>query len=249
MIFSSSNPLAFFLVFCRIGACLMVAPGFASERVPVRVRLLIAVAASLALFPGLAGSIAQALSGATIDRMLLFGAREFLVGVAFGLLARFFFLALETLITTVNMTIGLGNIFSAAVDAEATPALSTFIVTAALTLMFLTDQHLELLQGIFLSYRLAPIADTFSRAYFLSDFGETLSEAYVLALRISSPFLLFAIVVNLGFGFLARLTPQAPIYFISAPFMIVAGLYSVLLVSGDFLPAFAGQFGSWLRHG
>lgn len=249
MIFSSTNPVAIFLVFCRIGACLMIAPGFASERVPVRVRLLIAVAVSLALFPSLAGAIAETLAGATVDRMVLMGAREFLVGVAFGLLARFFFLALETLITTVNMTIGLGNIFSAAVDTEPTPALSTFIVTAALTLMFLTDQHLELIHGIFSSYQIAPLSDSFSKTYFLSDFGETLAQAYVLALRISSPFLLFAIVVNLGFGFLARLTPQAPVYFISAPFMIVAGLYAILLVSGDFLAVFSGQFGSWLRHG
>ena len=243
------DPLAFFLIFCRIAACLMVAPGFASERVPVRVRLLIAVAVSVAIFPSLATSIGDAVAGVTIERMVLFGAHEFLIGVVFGLLARFYFLALETLLTTVNMTIGLGNIFSAAIDAEPSPALSTFIITCAITIMFLSDQHLELVHGIFLSYRIAPFSDTFSRANFLSDIGETLSESYVLALRISSPFLLFAIVVNLGFGFLARLTPQAPIYFISAPFMIVAGLYSILLSSTDFLTGFSAQFGAWLRHG
>jgi flagellar biosynthesis protein FliR len=40
-----------FLAFCRIGGCLMLMPGFSSSRVPVHVRLFIAVALTLALAP------------------------------------------------------------------------------------------------------------------------------------------------------------------------------------------------------
>jgi flagellar biosynthetic protein FliR len=43
--------LATFLLFCRIGACLMVMPGFSSPRVPMRVRLFVAIAVTLALAP------------------------------------------------------------------------------------------------------------------------------------------------------------------------------------------------------
>ena len=37
--------LAAFLIFCRIGACLMLMPGFSSARVPLQVRLFVAVGA------------------------------------------------------------------------------------------------------------------------------------------------------------------------------------------------------------
>jgi flagellar biosynthetic protein FliR len=94
-----------------------------------------------------------------------------------------------------------------------------------------------------------PFSRTLTSDDFLPELSDTLSQAYVLALRITSPFLLFSLIINLGFGFLARLIPQAPIYFISAPFLIVAGLYSVYLISNDFIAAFLNQFGSWVRHG
>lgn len=227
----------------------MVAPGFSSDRVPVRVRLLIALTISVALFPAAGASIRDAIEGEHPGALVLFAGRELLVGIVIGLLARFFFLALETLITTVNMTIGLGNIFSVAAETDPTPALSTFFITAAVTLVFIFDLHLELLRGLIVSYRIAPFAGALTNSAFLGDLSGTLGQAYVLALRITSPFLLFAFIVNLGFGFLARLTPQAPVYFISAPFMIVAGLYAVFLVSSDVMTAFVNEFGKWVRHG
>lgn len=249
MIFSMATPQALFFLFCRIGACLMVAPGFSSERVPVRVRLLVAFTVSIALFPAAGAPIRDTIESVTPAALILLAAKELLIGIAFGLLARFFFLALETLTTTVNMTIGLGNIFSSAVEAEPTPALSTFVLTAAITLIFVMDLHIELIHGLMSSYRLVPFSRTLTSDDFLPELSDTLSQAYVLALRITSPFLLFSLIINLGFGFLARLIPQAPIYFISAPFLIVAGLYSVYLISNDFITAFLNQFGSWVRHG
>ena len=40
-----------FAIFCRVGACLMIAPGFSNRQVPIRVRLYVAIAVSLALAP------------------------------------------------------------------------------------------------------------------------------------------------------------------------------------------------------
>ena len=53
--------LLVFLLFCRIGGCLMLMPGFSSARVPVQVRLFIAVAVTLALTPLLLPALRAAL--------------------------------------------------------------------------------------------------------------------------------------------------------------------------------------------
>ena len=55
--------LATFLIFCRIGTCLMLMPGFSSPRVPVRVRLFLAVAVTLALAPLLVTNVQAATPG------------------------------------------------------------------------------------------------------------------------------------------------------------------------------------------
>ena len=39
--------LAVFVLFCRIGGCLMLMPGWASAQIPVQVRLFVAVATTL----------------------------------------------------------------------------------------------------------------------------------------------------------------------------------------------------------
>src|SRR5690606_31883263 len=48
---TSDAVLSTFLLFCRIGGCLMLMPGFASPRVPAQIRLFIAIAVTLALAP------------------------------------------------------------------------------------------------------------------------------------------------------------------------------------------------------
>jgi flagellar biosynthesis protein FliR len=43
--------LTVFVLFCRIGAVLMLMPGFSSSRIPVRVRLFMSFSLTLALTP------------------------------------------------------------------------------------------------------------------------------------------------------------------------------------------------------
>ena len=44
---ASTTVLAVFLIFCRIGTCMMVAPGFSRANIPIQVRLFLAVTVSL----------------------------------------------------------------------------------------------------------------------------------------------------------------------------------------------------------
>lgn len=240
----------FFVLFCRIGGCLMVAPGFSSERVPVRVRLYLAIGVALAIAPAHLEAIESGLHNAGLLKLVATIIWELTIGVLIGLLARLYFLALETLATAVAMTIGLGNIFgSALLESEPAPALSTFVVICALTLVFVTDQHLEIIRGISLSYQTAPVFATPGSESFLTELTRVLTESHLLALRISSPFLIFGLIVNLAFGFLARLTPQVPVYFISGPFVIILGIYGLSIVGQDLFTAFSAQFGAWLLKG
>jgi flagellar biosynthetic protein FliR len=239
-----------FIIFCRIGACVMTLPGFSSSHIPVRVRLYIAIAITLTLAPMLWTSIASTIVGAPFWKILLLIIGELLIGALIGLSARLFFFALETLATSVAMTIGLGNLLGSGVaDVDASPALASFIVLCATVLIFTTDQHLQIIEGLFLSYRAMPIADAPETNSMAKYFLQTLEHSFLLALRISSPFLLFGLVTNFAFGLLNRLTPQIPVYFISTPFLIALGLYLFYEISRDFFVGFSSEFGSWLLTG
>ena len=91
--------LGAFVLFCRIGACLMMAPGFSNSQIPTQVRLFVALAVTLTLTPLLLERVPSAALGD--DPILTFKviAVESLVGGMIGFLARIFYLALEALVT------------------------------------------------------------------------------------------------------------------------------------------------------
>jgi len=242
--------MTLFILFCRIGACIMTMPGFSSQRVPVRARLYIAIGVTVALAPALTEVVAPVVAEATPGGVAFVLLGELFVGVLIGSMARLFFFALETLITAAAMTMGLGNILGAPVEeAEALPAMSSFVMLGATTLIFVLDQHWEIIRGLFASYSAIPLRDGVHVDGMLREYMKVLSQAFLLALRISSPFLLFGFIVNLAFGFLNRMSPSVPVYFVSTPLLITLGVYWLYVMADDFFTAFASAFGAWLLSG
>ena len=138
-----------FLLFCRIGGCLMLAPGFSSSQIPMQIRLFVALSATLALAPLLLDRIPVSALGDDPVLTLRVIAVETLIGGMIGFLARAFFAALETLASGAAQMLGFSNPFGVQLEAGETLApLATLISLAAMTLMFVADLHWELLSGL-----------------------------------------------------------------------------------------------------
>lgn len=238
--------LATFLIFCRVGTCLMVAPGFSRANIPVQVRLFLAINITLMLAPLLEATVRPAVEGAATPVVVRAIGSELVIGFLIGLSARVFFLALETMATMIASNIGLSGIAGTMEDGEHVPALVPLITLPAVVLLFLTDQHWELLRGLIGSYRLwSPTAVVSSEAA-LSQLTDNLSQAFVLTLRVASPFVIYGIVVNLAIGLANKLTPTIPVYFISLPFVLFGGLMLLYLTGRELVQQFAIAFASWL---
>ena len=239
--------LAGFIIFCRIGACLMLMPGISSARVPVRSRLFIALLVTAALLPVLmpeARRIGQDVSPLALVRVM---ASETLIGALIGMLARIFFLALETLATSIAYNIGLSANLGGTIDESLPlPALASLFTLGATMLLFASDQHWEILRGLVASYRAMPIAAGFDNRHALVEIGDTLSASFGVALRVSSPFMLYALIVNLALGLVNRMVPQVPVYYISLPFVVAGGIYLLALSIRQSLDAFMVAFSQWL---
>jgi flagellar biosynthetic protein FliR len=246
----SNTILSVLILFCRIGACLMLMPGFSSDRVPTQIRLFLALAVTLALTPLLTVKVEPALEDGSLAVIFRLVALETLAGGLIGLLGRFFFLALETLTTAIAMAVGLGNVLAANIeDSDLAPQLVSFITLAATMLFFVTDQHWEVLRAIADSYGVLPVASGLGPRVSLVQLADAASRTFFLTLRVASPFIIFGIIVNLAIGLANKLTPQIPIYFISMPFVLAAGLFLLYAVSNQFLTIFMRGFAAWLSTG
>ncbi|WP_407527433.1 flagellar biosynthesis protein FliR [Methylobacterium oryzisoli] len=242
--------LAVFLIFCRIGGCLMVVPGFSSARIPAQVRLFLALAVTFALSPLLLslfqGRLADQPPAATLGWILT----ESLTGLLIGLLGRIFLFVLETVMTAVTMAVGFSAIPGTTVEGtEPQSALVALIAMAATALLFAADLHWELFRGLVESYGRIPPGEGIGAQAALVQIVDQATSVFVLGLRITSPFIVYAVVVNVAVGFANKLTPTIPVYFVATPFVIFGGLMLLYFLSNEFMMQFIGAYALWLRRG
>lgn len=239
-----------FLLFCRVGGCLMLAPGFSSAQIPMQIRLFIALSATLALAPVLLDRIPASALGDDPVLTLRMIAVETLIGGLIGYLARIFFAALETLASAAAQMLGFSNPFGVQLEAgEPLAPLATLITLAAMTLMFVADLHWELLTGLAASYDVMPVGADFNSRFALNQAVEALGESFRLSLRIVSPYVIYALIVNLALALINRLTPQIQIVFIAGPFVLAGALALLFVTIKPALEAFLIGFGGWLTSG
>ena len=241
--------LSAFVVFCRIGGCLLVVPGFSSPRVSVRARLFIAVAVSLSLTPLLLAGIEPVVASATPVALLGVIGSESLKGVLIGLLGRFFFLALDTMTTAISLSIGLTATFGNPADEEQTPTVVSLVSLAAVLLIFVTDLHWEIFRGLAASYGVLPVKQGFDPRVGLTQLVDDATRTFQFTLRIAAPFLVFSVIANFAIGLVNKLVPQIPVTFLAPPFLLAGGLLILYFAARPMLGLFIDVFGGWLRTG
>jgi len=243
-----------FVLFCRIGACLMTTPGFSSQRIPARIRLFVALTLTLALTPALTGGKPLALDGRSLTDGLgaLTGAifSELLIGIFIGLLGRMFFLALEAMMMAASMNIGMSNPLGAPInESESLPAMGVLMSAGTTCLIFIMGLHWELIRGLVASYSVLPFGTGLRPQTALITFSDTLARTFVSSLRIASPFIVIGVVANFAVGLINRLTPNIPIFFISGPFLLIGGLFLFYFISNTMVTAFMADFADWAVRG
>lgn len=242
--------IGIFMIFCRIGSCLMVLPGYSNNGIPTQVRLFIAFGISVAVAPGILPSllplVQQADDGVRLQMLLT----EVLNGLLIGLLGRVFMIALHFGGVFVANAIGMGQAMGVPMDENGPePVVVSLITLTATVLIFSLNLHVEILRALVASYTAMPVAFGFSPRAGLTSLTDNLVETFKLCLRLASPFVVYAVIVNFAIGLANKMTPQIPIYFISLPFVIAGGLILLGYSIGDFLTIFLENFQRWVLEG
>lgn len=234
--------LALFAAFCRIGGCFMTLPGLSSARIPTQIRLMIALAVSMAILPIMWETLYSQIKVSRGEYIILIGG-EIFIGATMGLIARYITLGLQFAGTAMSMSIGYNAAPSPGiVDHEPESDITTIITFTAIVLLFMTDFHHMIIQTLVRSYEFMPIGEGFKTRLALVSVTDTLTSTFLLMLRLASPFIIYGLIFNLAIGMVNKLAPQIPIYFISIPFILAGGLILLFLGISDFLTLFMDGF-------
>jgi flagellar biosynthetic protein FliR len=234
----------FFMIFTRLGAALLLMPGFAGQLVPTRIRLLLGLAFTLVLLPVVGNQYPPLPRHIGSLVALILG--EALVGIYLGVLTQILMACLNIAGSFISFQVGLTNAFSFdSVAEQQSTTLTAFLANIALMALFATDMHHLMLRAMADSY------GTFTPGQMppLGDFSETLSHlmsaSFGLGVQLSAPVLAFGLVFYSGLGMMSRLAPQIQVFFVAMPVQVVAGLGMFMVA----LPMMIMIFLRWFEAG
>lgn len=216
------------LIFARLGAVLMLMPGFGEPSVPVQARLGFALAFTVCLLPALATRAPEMPDDAMRGISAIVG--EVLIGLMIGAAARMLMSALATAGNIMGLESGLA--FAQTADPTSDNSGQTFAVFLGLmgvTLIFATDLHHLLLRGAAGSYGVfapggtLPVGDAAELAV------DMMSKSFLIGFQIAAPLVAAGIVFRLGMGALARLIPAIQVFFVALPLQMLGAFVVIAL--------------------
>jgi flagellar biosynthesis protein FliR len=211
------------LIFARLGAIVMLIPGFGETFVPVRIRLSLALTLALVLFPVVGGAVPPI--PADVAGVAFAVIKETAIGLMIGTILRLFISSLAAAgeIVSIQTTLGFAQ---TANPTQAAPSatIGAFLGLMGLVLIMSTNLHHLFLSAIVRSYTIFP----FTRALPVADAGtlaiQTVSRSFALGVQLAAPVVAFSLIFNIATGLVGRVMPQFQIFFVSSPLMILLGL-------------------------
>jgi len=230
----------FMLVFARVGAMVMLLPGFGESNIPVRVKLGIALLLTLIILP--LHRAAYQVDLTSMSSLAVLMVHEIIIGIVLGATARVTLSALAVAGSVIAQQLGLG--FVTAVDptqGQQGLLIGNFLTILGMTLLFATDSHHLVIAALNESYRIFSPGELMPSGDVAALATRAFSAAFKIGMQLSAPFLVFGLVFNIGLGILARLMPAMQVYFVGVPLSIMVGFLIFALV-------LSGMMGTYLNY-
>lgn len=235
MTFQGVSLIGMFLVFARTASWVMILPGFAAAQVPMQIRLYLSFALTVSVIFILDSPLDFGTQVEPHILLKLIGI-EMVIGAVLAIPIRFIFMSLSFLGEMVTQLIGLNPIPGTPIgDTQPSTVLSSTLNITALTMMFASGMHMHFIFGMANSFTAFPPGVGIDIAVFTENIVDNLSSFFGTMVRLSAPFFVYAVIMNLVAGLINKLTPSIPVYFVSAPFIIGGGLFFLIYIGDDIL--------------
>lgn len=244
----SAEVFAALVVFARVGTALAVLPGFSIAWVPVRVRLLVALALTVIVTPLLLPDMPPMPKAPLALGLLLLG--EATVGFALGTLVRVMFAALQTAGTFVAFVGSFANTMTQDPVAEQqSSTISGLFSTLGVVVVFASGLDRSMLQALVDSYQVFAPGAALPFGAFGQSVARMAADSFALGIQLSAPFLALSLVYNVGAGLMARLMPQLPVFFFGLPVQLALQLWVMMLTLSGIMLIFLNRFADVLGAG
>ncbi len=233
------------LVMTRFAPLVMVMPVLGEQSVPRRIRVSFAFLLSIVIYGAVRDQLV-ALPSSVFDLLTLI-VREIMVGLIIGLMARVLMASTHVAGTVIAFQTGLASAQQFDPNQGGQSAIvASFMTVTAITLIVVTDLHHLMIMGLVNSYNRFPVDGVIQFADFAGVAIYYVVKAFELGIQLSAPFILYALVYNLGLGLIARLVPQFQVFFVGMPANVFMGFLLLMLLIGSMMRLFQERLEQYL---
>jgi flagellar biosynthetic protein FliR len=230
----------FFLVFIRLGAAIMIFPGLSDPSISPRIRILLALTASLVLFPAVYAKMPPLPSQAS--QLVFLVVVEVMIGLLMAMGARLFIGVMNVAGDVMSFMSG----FQAATlfdprSGSASTAPAAFLIMIATVLVFALDFHHVMIKAVIGSYDVLPPGALPQAADSAAAVVRLIGNMYVVGLKIAAPVMVIGFLTYAGFGILNRMVPSVQAFFIALPLTITLALFALGVTLGSMLTLYAEE--------
>lgn len=219
---SAAFPVVALLIAVRLLPLLVVMPVAVFARIPLGVRIILALAFGAVLAAGLPPQSGLALTPEAV-------AREFFTGMvlAFGVHVSLAALDMAGRLIDLQMGFYAAGVFDPATS-NVVGLMSEFLVLGFLMLFMALDLHHVLLRALAEMLVVVPPGQG-GVALLSPEMGSFLSRQFLAAFLLMSPVIVGLWLTDVAFAFMSRSMPQANIYFLALPVKVGVGLLLLVL--------------------
>ncbi|HMM55689.1 MAG TPA: flagellar biosynthetic protein FliR [Candidatus Desulfobacillus sp.] len=230
---------AFMFPLARVLGLIATAPVFNNAALPMRVKLLVGLAATFAVAPMLPAP--PQIAPASLAGLAVF-LQQGLIGIALGFTMRIVFAGIDLAGELIGLQMGLGfAVFYDPQNAGQSPVLAEFLGLLALLFFLALDGHLALLALLAESFSVLPVGEPV-QAVRWETVTRWAAAIFSIGVLLALPLIGALLVANIALGVLTKVAPTLNLFAVGFPVTLMAGFVMLALSMPHFSPALENLF-------
>lgn len=225
------------LIFTRFSGLFVLLPVFSSRNIPWSIKAAILIFISLAIMPIAALNTSVVIE--SFPQLIYLMLIEFIIGLSFGMVIVLLLSSIYLAGGLLDRNIGFSmvNVISP-MDQSSMPVSANLYYMFAMMIFLFTNGHHIMIQALVKTIETIPLGQGLLNVFIVMDFTELISQAFVIGIRLSAPFIITIMVANIILGMLSKAMPGMNVFMIGMPFKIFVGLTLFSLI----MPAYYNSF-------
>ena len=234
----------YMMVLMRISILLFMFPIFSSNAFPAMLKAGFAMVLSLVLYTVVPVDLTRFPENAAATGLMIGG--EALVGMTLGLCLRIFLASIQLAGQIIGFQMGFAmiNVIDPQTGANVS-IMDQLGYWVGVVVFLLLNGHHVMISALADSFSLVPLGVFMMPQPLLAKMMELMAHLFLLAVKIGAPVIAALMFVSVGFGLVAKFSPQMNVMIVAFPLKIVVGLFLfglsleiIAIVTRDYIPEF-----------